>query len=80
MRNDQNILVDTLDIFGKLRQTSKHLKCTIILDGYFVETAFCFLYGLCWYKWGINKLERLHKVPIDEWRVNRQIIINDEYT
>lgn len=44
-------------------------KCPIYIDGFYIETAICLIFGLIWYKWGVSTLRRLQEVPLVDWRV-----------
>uniref|UniRef100_A0A182M7Q0 Acetyl-coa transporter n=1 Tax=Anopheles culicifacies TaxID=139723 RepID=A0A182M7Q0_9DIPT len=48
-------------------------KCTITIDGYYIEIFICLVYGLLWYRWGSGKIRQLQELPLKAWRVARRV-------
>ncbi|XP_040168681.1 acetyl-coenzyme A transporter 1 [Anopheles arabiensis] len=48
-------------------------KCTITIDGYYIEIFVCLLYGLVWYRWGSGRIRQLQELPLKAWRVARRV-------
>lgn len=48
---------------------SKHETCSVIFDGYYVESIICFVIGCLWLMWGKSKVLRLQKLPPSSWLV-----------
>lgn len=44
-------------------------SCTISLDGYYIECAFCVIIGFIWLQWGGSRLRRLQSLPPVAWSV-----------
>lgn len=44
-------------------------QCVITVDGYYVETAFCFIYGIMWLLLCQKPIRKLQELPIEDWHV-----------
>ncbi|XP_037046503.1 acetyl-coenzyme A transporter 1 [Bradysia coprophila] len=44
-------------------------KCTISIDGYYLECGICLVYALLWYFWGKSKIRTLQKLPPKAWKI-----------
>lgn len=44
-------------------------KCTISIDGYYLECGICLVYALLWYYWGKSKIKALQNLPARAWNV-----------
>lgn len=43
--------------------------CTTLIDGYYLECAFCVILGFVWLSWGGAKLRKLQSLPAFAWSV-----------
>nr|CAD7259345.1 unnamed protein product [Timema shepardi] len=43
--------------------------CNISLDGFYIESLFCFIFGWLWLSWGRNKVKELQRKPDKDWQV-----------
>lgn len=50
--------------------------CATTLDGYYIECAFCVIFGFIWLQWGSGKLRRLQSMPPVAWSVSGNKINN----
>nr|CAD7447878.1 unnamed protein product [Timema bartmani] len=46
--------------------------CNISLDGFYIESLFCFIFGWLWLSWGRNKIKELQRKPDKDWQVVRR--------
>lgn len=42
-------------------------KCVTTLDGYFVETIFCTVFGILWFLWAKKRVLRLQSLGENAW-------------
>ncbi|GLH02093.1 Acetyl-coenzyme A transporter 1 [Gryllus bimaculatus] len=52
--------------------TSAGGSCSIRLDGYYIESLVCFVFGWLWLQWGRNKINLLQNKKESEWKVVRR--------
>lgn len=45
--------------------------CVSTLDGYYVETLSCIVFGFVWLRWGSTVIRRLQQLPLSAWKVPR---------
>jgi PAT family acetyl-CoA transporter-like MFS transporter 1 len=43
--------------------------CTSQIDGYYIESLVCVLFGLCWLSWGRRTVNNLQSLKEDAWQV-----------
>lgn len=39
------------------------------IDGFYVESLICLIYGIVWFKWGTSQFRFLQTLPRKAWRV-----------
>lgn len=63
--------VEKLDIKSCSESTEPSIPetCTVIFDGYYVESIICFILGCLWLMWGKSKVLKLQKRPPSAWLV-----------
>lgn len=44
-------------------------KCTISIDGYYIECGICLVFALLWYYWGKSKIRALQHLPSRAWKI-----------
>lgn len=46
------------------------VDCKTIIDGFYIESLICVVYGIVWYFWGKSKIRFLQRLPTRVWRLN----------
>lgn len=49
-------------------------KCSVQIDGYYVEMALCTVLGIMWLWWAKPRLQALQTKEVEEWKVQRRRI------
>lgn len=49
--------------------SSMNGKCSIEVDGYYIECILCLIYGIFWFKWAKSKIHHLQCLPVKAWQV-----------
>lgn len=47
-------------------------KCSISLDGFYVETAVCTVIGFIWMSWGKSKINKLQALDEHSWKIEKR--------
>lgn len=45
------------------------VTCSVLVDGYYIESLICFIIGFLWLSWGKSKVRKLQNLPLDSWKV-----------
>lgn len=53
-------------------------RCQIDIDGYYIEIAFNFIYGIFWYQWGKRTILYLQSLNVKDWHVLAIKPVDDE--
>ncbi|KAG8179743.1 hypothetical protein JTE90_025076 [Oedothorax gibbosus] len=54
-----------------LKCTEAGNKCLTTMDGYYLETVVCFVFGFLWLRWGRRTAQKLQNLPLSAWKVPR---------
>ncbi|XP_015905190.1 acetyl-coenzyme A transporter 1 isoform X2 [Parasteatoda tepidariorum] len=60
---------DTKELAQKC--TNAGHECLTTVDGFYLETILCTIFGFIWLKWGKNVIHRLHRLPMSAWKCPR---------
>lgn len=45
-------------------------KCEITVDGFYLETVLCTIFGICWYKYFSKTIHHLQSKDLKHWHVD----------
>ncbi|KAJ8986188.1 hypothetical protein NQ317_005662 [Molorchus minor] len=64
-----NMCRDTLE---KELCVNKGGKCVTILDGFYIETAFCVIIGFLWLLWGVKRVRQVQSLDENSWKLSKR--------
>lgn len=63
--NAPSLSCDTKELALECEQTGR--RCVTSVDGYYLETAFCVMFGFMWLRWGRSAARQLQSLPHSAW-------------
>ncbi|XP_017778202.1 PREDICTED: acetyl-coenzyme A transporter 1 [Nicrophorus vespilloides] len=69
VNNDDNLCRTSLE---KELCAKNEGKCSIWLDGYYVETVVCAAIGCLWLRWARSRIQKIQSLDEDAWRLSKQ--------